>query len=72
MSLRFTSFVPTKRRLTTRPCGLIFRIESSDFGCSCSYHECCGTLVGYNAVVRCEKRVLETGETNMPSSVLPD
>ncbi|KAG7368596.1 hypothetical protein IV203_031339 [Nitzschia inconspicua] len=51
--------------MTTRPCGvvvLIFGIESSDFGCSCSYHECCGTLVGYNAVVRFEKRVVETGE----------
>ncbi|KAG7354302.1 hypothetical protein IV203_003658 [Nitzschia inconspicua] len=26
------------------------------------YHECCGTLVGYNAVVRFEKRVVETRE----------
>ncbi|KAG7342547.1 hypothetical protein IV203_037360 [Nitzschia inconspicua] len=67
MSLRFTSFVPTKRRWTTRPCGLIFRIESSNFGCSCSYHECRGTLVVYNAVVRFEKRVVETRENQYAS-----
>ncbi|KAG7338138.1 hypothetical protein IV203_034363 [Nitzschia inconspicua] len=51
--------------MTTRPCGvvvLLFGIEGSDFGCSCSYHEFCGTLLRYNAVVRFEKRVIETGE----------